>query len=64
MAEPDIFICTIIDMAELDCVNTLDERIVKRVSLIDGIGYQCVSPKSFSKMKSHHEILHKELNKK
>lgn len=30
---------------------------------IDMIGYQCVSPNGASKINSHHEILHRELNK-
>lgn len=64
MAEPDAFICTIIDDTELDCVNTLNPNETKEITLIDSIGFQCVSPHDFSYMKSHHEILHKELNKK
>lgn len=62
--EPATFLCTILDDREMDCVHTYDPNTVKKLSLIDGIGFTCVSPKGFGDIKSHHEILHEELNQK
>lgn len=60
--EPAIFICTIIDNEVAECVHTYDQNTKKDLTLIDMIGYQCVRPKDFGTLKSHHEILHKAIH--
>ena len=64
MAEPSIYVCTVIDTTEVDCVHVYDPNNVKKLSIIDVVGYQCVSPNAYSELDTHHEILHKELARK
>jgi len=61
--EPDIFIYTIVSSKELDGENTYDPQKQETISIIDAIGFQCTPPKATATIKSHHEILHKRLNK-
>jgi len=61
MAEPEIFICVIEDDKNLHCTYT-DESKEKDVTIIDAIGFMCVSPKGFAITKTHHEALHRALN--
>lgn len=56
--EPAIFICTIIDNTVLECVHTYDDSLRKDISIIDAIGFQCVSPNSFATIKTHHDVIH------
>ena len=63
MNEPEIFVCTIEDDKSLYCVHTSEEKDAE-LSVVDAIGYQCVSPKAFGIMKTHHEALHRALNEK
>lgn len=60
--EPDIFICTIIDLKTLDCVNSLDRSLTRTIPLNTSIGSQCVFPEDYATLKSHHSLLHKSLN--
>lgn len=62
--EPSIYVCTVIDTNEVDCVHVYDQNNVKKLSIVDVIGYQCVSPNAYATLDTHHEILHKELNRK
>ena len=64
IAEPSMFICTIVDGEILDCVHTFDDSLRKDISNIDAIGFQCVSPKDYAALKLHHEALHEKANKK
>lgn len=62
LKEPDIFICTLIDLETLDCVNSLDRSITRTIPLDLSIGSQCIFPEDYATLKSHHSILHKSLN--
>lgn len=64
MEEPDVWICVIVDDVSLTCHHSLDKETRREVDLIDAIGYQCVTPTGYAKIKTHHQILHDELNKK
>ena len=61
--EPSVFICQIVNMNEMDCVYLDDETKNITIPLVEGFGFECVSPKDLAKIKTHHEILHKRLNK-
>lgn len=63
MEEPSTYICTIIDDKVMECVHTYDPNTRYDITLIDGIGYQCLGPGAYGKIKTHHEVLHKELNR-
>lgn len=63
LAEPSTYICTIIDDKVMECVHTMNPDARYDISLIDGIGYQCLGPKAYGEMSTHHEVLHKELNR-
>ena len=66
--EPAIFICTLTldegDKLYFDCYHSYSPETKKKVTLINGLGYTCVDPGAFSKLKSHHDIMHMELNNK
>lgn len=64
LKEPDIFIYTIESPSSLYGTNTLDPSKDDQIGIIDAIGFQCVSPNGFGKIKSHHEIIHRRLNEK
>jgi hypothetical protein len=64
MAEPSIYVCTIIDGQEMDCSHVYDPGKIKKINVMDAIGYQCVSPNAYAEMDTHHEVMHKELNRK
>jgi len=36
----------------------------KEITFIDAIGYTCVSPDGQAQLKTHHQVLHEELNRK
>lgn len=61
MHEPDVWMCTIIDGEEAACVNSIDESKTMRMSVHDMIGFISVSPEGYADIKTHHEILHREL---
>ena len=62
VAEPDIYICTILDDKILECQNSYDPNTRHDMTLINAIGYQCVSPKATGILETHHDIVHKQLN--
>ena len=62
--EPDIYICSLIDNLTLECVNSYDDRVIKDITVIDAIGYQCISPKAFATIKTHHDVLHNLVKKR
>lgn len=64
LEEPSIYVCTVIDTSEVDCVHVYDPNNVKKLSIVDVIGYQCVSPNAYATLDTHHEVLHKELARK
>lgn len=61
--EPQIAICSIISPEKLDCVYPDVPGSEFQIGIIDAIGFQAVRPKGFSALISHHEILHRELNR-
>lgn len=63
IAEPDTYICTIIDDKVMECVHTYDPNTRKDISIIDGIGYQCISSSGYGKIKTHHDVLHDEITR-
>jgi hypothetical protein len=64
LEEPEVFVCTIIDNSVLECVKQGSGEKPFDISIIDSIGFQCTSPSDFAKIKTHHQVLHEELNKK
>lgn len=64
MKEPDVYVCTIIDLDVAECVRSSNTGDNHDISIVDLIGYQCVAPDDYAKIKTHHEALHKALNKK
>lgn len=63
LEEPALFNCAIVDVNEIHCFHNYDSRYDKKITVIEALGYQCVSPKDYAKIKTHHEVLHVELNK-
>lgn len=59
--EPIIMVYVIKSDGTGEC---LDKEVCPKpiLSQTDMIGYQCVSPNGAAKIKSHHEVLHRELN--
>jgi len=64
LEEPDVTICTIITDKLIACENIIDPSKSFDIDIIDGIGLQCVSPNDYASLKTHHEAIHRELNKK
>ena len=61
MDEPFILICTIKNNEVAECTHSdLGDKF--EVPTIDLLGYMCVRPTGFASLKSHHEVLHRELN--
>ena len=60
--EPDTFVCSMGAEQTASCVNTLDNAKRFKIKFEDMIGYQCVDAHGFGDIKSHHQILHKELS--
>lgn len=61
--EPVVEICSVFSPNQADCeVPGTGKIIVRNTS--EMLGYQCVSPKDFAEVESHHEILHREIDKK
>lgn len=61
--EPEIEFCSVFSPTEADCeVPGTGKVIVRNTS--EMLGYQCVSPKDYAEAESHHEILHREIDKK
>lgn len=59
MAEPDIIVCTILDMKIADCFSPSDpNHVPKDVPLRELIGFSCVSPSSYGQVDNHHNALH------
>lgn len=63
LEEPDVVTCSIVEENRAECFNK-DGDSVGWFYTIDMIGFQCVSPADYAKIKTHHEVLHRELNKK
>lgn len=64
ISEPDGYICTIITDKVLSCQDAINPNIVMDLKITDAIGFQAVAPKFFAQIKTHHNALHTELNKK
>lgn len=66
LEEPDIFICTItLNEQNTQLIGDCEHSLTQEHVVLDQfklIGFQAVSPKGFAKIKTHHEVLHKELN--
>jgi len=60
--EPLVLTRIIVDRENTVCIPRelcpIEEKQIK-----DMIGFQCVSPEASSRINTHHEILHRELNK-
>lgn len=63
MEEPSTYIYTVTDKG-LSGYHSMNPQDRKDISFIDSIGYTCVSPEGQAQMKTHHEVLHKELNER
>lgn len=61
VAEPSTFIC-LYEGDQFSCVHTYDNNARKFLPPVEGIGYQCIHPDGYADIKTHHEILHRELN--
>ena len=63
MAEPSTYLCSIIDESTLECQHTYDRNTKKKYTIIEAIGFVCTPASGFAEIKTHHEVLHKELNR-
>lgn len=63
LSEPSTYVYTITDRG-LSGYNTMDPNQRKEISFIDAIGFTAVSPDGTAQFKTHHQVLHEELNKK
>lgn len=61
--EPVVEFCSIFSPDAADCEVQGSGKVVTR-STSEMLGYQCVSPKDFAEANAHHEILHREIDKK
>jgi hypothetical protein len=61
--EPEIEFCSIFSADQADCEVQGSGKIITR-STTEMLGYQCISPSDYAEAESHHEILHREINKK
>lgn len=59
--EPDVLICSIIQSNIAECFDREGDSKGFYYT-IDMIGWQCVSPEAYADLKTHHQILHRELN--
>jgi hypothetical protein len=64
LKEPVVEFCTIVDGQIAYCETPFGQNPPRDITTVDMIGYTCVSPKDFAAAESHHDILHRELNKK
>ena len=68
LEEPKILQCSIlyeplVELYQAECFDN-EGNFVRTFSIFDMISYICVSPEDYAKVKTHHEILHRELNDK
>jgi len=61
--EPYRQVCTILSDNDAECIIPGLSNEPIDIKLDDMIGYQCASPENFSIFSSHHEILHREVNR-
>ena len=62
MEEPSLFVYTITDKG-LSGYHSDNSNERREITFVDGIGFTCVSPDGQAQIKTHHQILHEELNK-
>lgn len=62
LAEPEAVVCTISPSNIQDCTNSVTGEETQ-VPSGDMIGWQAVSPHDYGRIKTHHQVLHDELNK-
>jgi hypothetical protein len=60
--EPSIFICHVRSDDSLHCVHTMNPSLIKDIPSVEAIGFECIDPRAYATLKTHHEALHLELN--
>lgn len=63
MEEPKVWSCVMVDETRSRCFYSHDESQEREMQSIDMIGFQCFSPGDVANISTHHNVLHKELNK-